>query len=117
MSLWSAYVSELRRDIVFIERDWGFISFSFPDFAPDCVYAEDIYVLPSRRGEGLALELIAQVEAAGRKAGKQNLLAIVKTVSLTCAESLKAHLAVGFVPVAAESGNIWLKRPIESLGE
>lgn len=117
MSLWSAYVSELRKDVIFIERDWGFISFSFPDFAPDCVYAEDIYVLPDRRGEGLANELICQVEEAGRKAGKHNLLAIIKIASLTCVESLKAHLAVGFVPVVSESGNIWLKRPIESLGD
>ena len=111
-SLWAQYSAEIRSDVTFIERPWGFISYSFPLGAPNCIYAEDIYVVPDKRGTGCALALIAEVEDAGHKAGKEYFLASIKIASRTCAESLKAHLAVGFVPISTDSATIWLRRAI-----
>lgn len=118
MSQWADYVNEVKGGTVtFIERDYGFISYSFPLNAPDCIYAEDVYIVPEHRRSKKALELVTAVEDAGRKANKQYVLAVISVASFTSVESLKAHLAVGFVPVLAESGSIWLKRPIVLQGE
>lgn len=117
-SLWARYIGELRGgSTTFIEKEWGFASYDFLPFALDSIYIDDLYVVPERRKEGLAMQLIAEIEEAGRKVSKQFILTVVKTETATCTESIKAQLHVGFMVVATDSGNIWLKREISKVGE
>lgn len=75
----------------------------------ECIYLEDIYVIPSRRKEGLALSLVEEAEEYGRKAGKPFSMAVIQLANNGHVESLKAHLAAGFTPFMVEHGKIWLK--------
>lgn len=108
MSLWADYIGELR-DTKFIEYEWGFISYSI---LPDCIYLEDVYVVPKRRREGLALRLVEEAEAHGVEAGRKFSMAVIRLENKGHTESLKAHLEVGFVPYLTENGKIWLNRKI-----
>ncbi len=108
-SLWARYIEELR-DTRFIEYEWGFISWSLME---ECIYLEDIYIVPEKRREGLALRLVEEAEEIGRKAGKAFSMAVIRLENKGHTESLKAHLAAGFVPFLTENGKIWLKRKIE----
>jgi L-amino acid N-acyltransferase YncA len=113
-SLWARYMEELR-DTRFIEKEWGFISYSFiTDVSGEAViYLEDVYVIAEKRREGLALSLVEEAEALGFAAGVRSSLAVIRLENKGHAESLKAHLAVGFVPSLAEGDRIWLKREIK----
>ncbi len=108
-SLWASYIAELR-DTVFIEKEWGFISYSLME---DCIYLEDVFVIPERRKEGLALRLVEEAEAVGRAAGRKFSMAVIRLENRGHAESLKAHLTVGFVPYLCENNKIWLNRRID----
>lgn len=108
-SMWAQYSAEILPHITFIEHDYGFISYSMLETA---IHLHEIWVTPERRKQGLALKLVEEAEDIGRKAGKTMSLAEIPVISPTCAESLKAHLAVGFKPCMAHDGKIWLERAI-----
>lgn len=113
MSLWADYISELTSGrITFIEEDWGFISFSFPDHAPDCVFAEDIYIVPGKRDASRAYQLLGRVEQAGLKSGKTHTLFTVRADAANASNNLRMYLAMGFLLVDSSQGTIWLKRQI-----
>lgn len=108
-SLWSRYIQEIRSGRTsFIEKEWGFVSYSLPE--GDSVFVEDIYIVPDFRDAAHAYALLGEVEQAGRKAGKSHSIFVVACASASAATNLRVYLAMGFVPVAADSGNIWLKR-------
>lgn len=108
-SLWARYKEETS-PTRFIEYDWGFISYTFVE--EECIYLEDVYVVPERRFEKLGLRLVEEAEAVASAAGRSISLACINLNAKTAAESMKAHLAVGFVPFRAEDDKIWLKRSI-----
>lgn len=109
-SLWSRYIEELRGGATkFVEYEWGFISYSLPPQS-DVVFVEDVYIVPESRDAAHAYSLLGAVEQAGRKAGRTHSLFVVRTDSINCAHNLRIYLAMGYVPVSAESGSIWLKR-------
>lgn len=111
-SQWARYKAETS-GTCFIEHEYGFISYSM---LPDAIYLEDIWIDPAQRKSGLGAALVAQAEAEGLKMGKQVSLAVINLTSATCADSLKAHLAIGFVPCLAQDGKIWLRREIAKGG-
>lgn len=107
-SMWARYREETSQT-KFIEVEHGFISYSL---LPECIYLEDIWIAPEHRKSGLGLELVEQAEVIGRAEGKPFSLAVVNLENPVAATSLKAHLAVGFLPFSAEGNKIWLKRSI-----
>lgn len=120
-SLWAAYVLELRGGSTqFIEYPWGFTCYSFPDFAPECIYMEEVYVAPEVRMQGKAATLAGEIMRIGRKSGKTHILGIVRVSSKTAHYTLKGYLDWGFRAMSAvndgESGAIWLKKPIPPEG-
>lgn len=117
-SLWAQYVEEIRGGSTkYIEYPWGFIAYSFPDFAPDCIYAEEIYVIPKERRNGRSMQLLKEVEELGRKAGKVATLGIVRMTSTSSHYTLKGHLDVGFIAIGTESNAVWLRKPIPEVKE
>jgi GNAT superfamily N-acetyltransferase len=110
-SMWSLYSAEMGLNYRFIERPEGFISYEVTP--TEYVYIVDFYVLPEFRRKGLGLNLLAEVESLARSAGKTYLASSISVAAATVTESMKAHLAVGFVPFAADGGKIWFQRKIE----
>lgn len=114
MSLWSDYIRELRGEDAhqFIEFPWGFVSYSFPKWAENCIQIEDMYVVPEERKSGRGTELLSMVRTIGLKAGRKYVTAQLE-LNTECFEgSMRAQLAKGFVPVAAENGKLWLRREV-----
>lgn len=113
MSLWSDYIAELsggtRR---FIEKDWGFVSYSYPSWAQDSIFVEDMYIVPAERSSGRGSDLLEEVCEIGRLAGKRFVLANVEIDTEICVGALRAQLAVGLVPIGANNGKIMLRRPL-----
>ena len=112
MSLWSDYLKELRGEDAhqFIELPWGFVSYSFPQWAPTCIQIEDMYVVPEERKLGRGNELLGMVQAIGLKAGKLFVTAQLELNTLTFENAMRVQLAAGFIPIAAENGKIYLRR-------
>lgn len=114
-SLWSKYIAELKGGTTnFFEEEWGFISYSFPE--GDSVYVEDIYVMPEYRNAYRALDLLGRVETAAKGRGKTHSLFVVTCGLSGAAKNLRTYLAMGFEPVVADSGKIWLKRAFKGVG-
>jgi len=111
-SLWAQYRAEVS-DSVYLEEEYGFIAYSL---LPDAVLIEELYVVPEQRRTGLGLSLFCRVEELARTAGKSASLACVRLDSRAAAESLKTHLNVGFSPISAENGIIWLRCPLYAEG-
>ncbi len=114
MSLWADYVKELRGEHApqFIEFDWGFISYTFPEKHANCINIEDIYVIPSERKSGKGTELLDMVRAIGLKAGKKYVTCQLELHTKVYQVSLKAQMAAGFIPIAAENGKIYSMREV-----
>lgn len=111
-SLWARYVDELLGGSKqFIECEWGFVSYSFPTWI-DAIQIEDMYIVPECRKQGRGAELFAKVCALGREAGRKYVIAQLEMTSRVVTESMRAHLAVGLVPVAAENGKILMRKEL-----
>lgn len=112
-SLWAQYVEEVRGGVTkYIEYPWGFIAYSFPDFAPDCIYAEEVYVIKSERRNGRSMQLLKLTEDVGRRSGKIAVLGIVRMTSKSSHYTLKGHLDSGFIAIGTETNAVWLRKPI-----
>ncbi len=109
-SLWAAYKAEVS-DLTVIEHEWGFASYAI---APDCIFIDEFYVKPGRRCEGNGRELIEQLRAAARMHDKRYLKNTVNLSNKTAALSLKAQLAVGFVPIRAYNDTILMLLEVEN---
>lgn len=112
MSLWSEYVAE-RDGSEVIEKDFGFIQYRMQGEA--CVI-DEIYVKPEFRMQGRGLELFEQVCGRARLSGKKAVLSELYVTRMNATEALKAQLAAGFIPIAAEAGIIVLKYELGGSG-
>ena len=111
-SLWAQYVDELLGGYKkFIECEWGFISYTFPTWI-DAVQVEELYIVPEQRKHGRGRELFDRVCEIGREQKKEFVIAQLEMNSVVVGESIKAHLAVGLVPVAAELGKILMRKKL-----
>lgn len=115
-SLWAQYIAELTGNQThFIEEEWGFISYSLPA-GGDSVFVEDVFVVPAQRDAAHAYQLLGRAEAAGLADGRPYSVFVVQTDSPLAQQNLRIYLALGFSPIAADSGKIWLKREIQPRG-
>jgi len=113
-SLWAQYIEELRPgQRHFIECEWGFISYSFPEAATDCLLIEDIYVVPAERRGTRGTELFKKVELIAQEMDKEAIVARVELATATAAGALQAQLAVGLVPVSADNGIILTRKRVQ----
>lgn len=112
MSLWADYITELRYGTCkFIEYPWGFISYSVPE-GGDCIFLEDIYIVPEHRDAARAYRLLSEVNAIGLELNKVNSVFIVRVDTPEASKNLRMYIAMGFTVSAADAGSIWLKRAI-----
>lgn len=100
-SLWARYREE-RGEAKFIEYDWGFISYSIN--GEEC-YIQDYYIIPEKRGEGLAWKLAKEVEKRALDAGCKYLTGSVIVGSKDDTKSLKILLHYG-MKLLSVNGNI-----------
>lgn len=117
-SLWAKYSAELTDgQTTFIERPWGFISYSLTQEFPDSVFAADIYIEPDHRDAAHAYELLGEVERLGRADGRTHTIFVVNVTHANAAWCLRLYLGLGFKPFSAHNGIIWLKRPFSPVKE
>lgn len=115
MSLWARYIAELRGGkCQFLEYEWGFISYSYPEHLQDAVMVEDVFVVPEQRDAAHAYLLHNEVVGIAAAAGKRRSIFIVRTDSPLAANNLRIYLALGFVPIAAANGEIYLSRNFDN---
>lgn len=112
-SLWAQYCTELLGGArTFLETEWGFISYSFPQAVPNAVMIHDMYVIPEERRAGRGRELFDRVCWIGKEAGKTAVLAEAELSSKVFMESFRAQLAVGLVPIAADRDKILTRKEL-----
>lgn len=104
-SLWAEYNAEQDGTVV-IERDYGFIQYYFQG---DACIVEEMYVKPALRKQGMGTELFRMVCGEAIAAGKKVIVAELNVEWKSCTVALKAQLAAGFVPIAADAGRIVMK--------
>lgn len=104
--MWAAYQKELW-GYETLEVESGFIVYKVFD---DHIFLVELYVSPEFRREGLGSRLTKEIEALAKKLDKKTLASRIDITQGGAADSLKAHLAYGFVPYLAESGKIWMKK-------
>jgi GNAT superfamily N-acetyltransferase len=92
MSLFSEYIKE-KLDKNTIEDERGFITYFFTD--KGCV-AEDLYVKPDFRRQGVATELVDAVFAIAKEKGCKKVFTGTIPTAKDSTESIKFILAYGF---------------------
>jgi GNAT superfamily N-acetyltransferase len=113
MSLWADYIQELRAGTIqFLEHDFGFISYTYPEWAPTSIKVCDIYVAPGFRKDRKGTFLLEEVCEIGRKAGKTSVIAELELNTATIKLAFRSQVAAGFLPMAAHNGIIHLQKEI-----
>lgn len=108
-SHWAAYNEELGGPI-FLEKPWGFCSYAMIEGG---IWIKDIYIVPEERRKGRGKDLIREIEDIARAAGKTFLIAEAQMNSPVRLDSIKAQIAVGFVPGAADNGVLYSRKEIK----
>lgn len=93
-SLWARYQEEMG-GARFIEHEWGFVAYFVRDRG---IESPHVYVVPERRHEGKARQLLEELETVAREHEKEFIFGMIKMDSETKNESLMAHLRAGFEP-------------------
>lgn len=112
MSHWAEYMKELLGNRMFIEKDYGFVSYSFPDWAPTCAMIHDTWIAPTERKKGYSRELLDEVIAAAKHSGKTAILGQVEIGTKLAKSSLAMQFALGFELLSSEGGKIMLRKQI-----
>lgn len=92
MSLWSSYLNECGL-IEIIEEDHGFIMFYAEG---ECLFINDMYVIPEKRQSGYGTSLVERAIAWGRDQGCTYVTTTIHSRSKCASEALKGALAIGF---------------------
>lgn len=114
MSHWADYIDELRgRGFrTFLEAEHGFVAYSFPEWATECIMIHDIYVTPAARRQHRGLEFLAQVEQIGREAGRKYVISELEIKTEIFELSFRAQVGAGFMPISAYSDKILMRKEI-----
>jgi hypothetical protein len=91
-SMWAAYQAE-RGMATFIERDFGFVSYSIAN--REC-YLQDLYIVPEKRTSWNALSLIKEVQEIAEKSNCTHVSTTVVARAKNATLSLKGCLTLGF---------------------
>lgn len=84
MSLYGKYIKE-REGKEIIENDYGFASYSV---TPDGIYVENIYILPTFRKSGIAVDLEKQIIEIIKQKGLKYLYSSVAINTPDCSANL-----------------------------
>lgn len=106
--MYKDYIKE-RENLHTIEVEHGFAIYSVQ---PDCVYLQDIYVKPEYRKNGIATELLRQVEVLTKAHNLRHILGSCDPVANGSTASLKAILAAGFKLSHCHNNMIYLVKEV-----
>jgi GNAT superfamily N-acetyltransferase len=110
-SLWAQYQEEMG-GARFIEHEWGFVAYFVRDRG---IESPHVYVIPERRKEGKARQLLEELEAVAREHKKEYIFGMIKMDSETKTESLIAHLRGGFEPHSTTTDALILRKKVGPL--
>lgn len=111
MSMWSDYLKEREGKEVLEFPDDGFIVYKVNQ--DKTCYIEHIYVVPNKRGLGVASMLCDEVEAKAKEAGCTHLLGSVSPSAPGATHSLRVQLTHGFSLDRATENFILLSKEIK----
>lgn len=94
-----------------LEIEGGFLAYK-DDPTWDHLLLTDIFIRPDLRRSGLGSRLTQKVFEIARERKKACIVGYATVDSKTCAQSVAAQIAIGFVPFLAENGKIWLRKMI-----
>lgn len=90
-SLYAQYLAE-RTNRRIIEDEFGFIVF---EVHPECVFINELFVVPEQRKKGRGLFFGKEVESIARSVGKKLIVCTVDPRAKNAGDSIKAILAMG----------------------
>ncbi len=107
-AMYAAYLKEREnRDV--LETPWGF---AIVAEHTDCLYLQDIYVLPEFRKQGKGREMLAIVEDAARALGYKKVLGSCTPPAAGSDASLRAIMACGFRLLSCDKDIIYLVKEL-----
>ncbi len=107
-SHWAQYRAEIL-GIETIEEDYGFICYAV---LTDCIFIEDLWIVPAERFKNRGRMLVSKVEDIARAAEKPFLMLSTNIDLKNNPDNLASALAGGFIPFKAEANRVWLKRDV-----
>jgi len=106
--MYAKYLQE-RENVHLLEYAHGF---SIYKILPDCIYLQDIYVLPEFRKCGHGVTMMDDVTTIGREMGKTKLLGSVVPSTKFGPQMLQIMLQLGFKLHSAENDIVYLIKDI-----
>jgi predicted GNAT superfamily acetyltransferase len=108
-SHYAKYIKE-REDKEIIEDDFGFATFVY---LQDCIYIEDVYVVPEKRGENHSSIYADIISDIAKKEGYSKLLGSVVPSTPGSTASTYVLLNYGFKLLKAEENMIYFMKEIK----
>jgi len=100
VELYRQYLKE-REGVNLLDYEWGFATYSFEE---DCVYLQDIYIVPERRGEGLGVQLMNEVASIAKTREYEIMMGSVDDQANGCERMKKVMKHLGFSEFKKLSG-------------
>lgn len=108
MSAYADYSKE-RYGHETIEREWGFVSYSF---VPPYIALQDVYVKPEFRRGIKGLSFLVDVQRIGKEAGMTHIWTQVWLSDSQAARAVRCNLACNFKMISADGGRIVFEKEI-----
>lgn len=110
-SLYAAYYLE-REGVHVVEHEWGFATYKL---MPEHVYLQDIYVIPSRRKDGLGVQLMNEVAEIAKKKGLRTMFGSVAPSTPFGHTMTQIMLGLGFRIHSSDKDIIYFKKDLGEL--
>lgn len=107
-ALYAHYIKE-RENAETLEREYGFAIYKLEK---DHVYLQDVYVIPSRRGEQLGTALLQEVESIAKVKGLPKMYTSIVPSTQLATNTMKIVLNLGFKIHSSNNDIIFLSREI-----
>lgn len=107
-SMYSDYLKE-RENAEILQLEHGF---AVVRQLPDCLYLQDIYVVPEKRKSGYGKHILEIVQQTAKDMGYSKILGSCSPSANGSTVSLKAILACGFMLQSSEKDIIYLVKEI-----
>ncbi len=108
--MWKAYIKE-REGAEILELEHGF---AIVRPLQDCLYLQDIYVVPEMRKTGYGRQILEIVEETATKMGFDKVLGSCSPGAAGSTVSIKAILACGFELESSDKDIIYLVKKLKS---
>ena len=107
-SLYAQYAEE-REGVETIEESWGFATFKR---LPDHIYLQDVYIIPSMRGQSKGTQLTDAVIKIGKEAGYTRMTTSVVPSTPGSTETILKMIHLNFKLFSSQSDIVYLIREI-----